>query len=507
MLLKDLMKLKRLLKDIPIKMVKGSKELEITGICANSKVVAPGNLFIAKRGRTEDGNRFVPEAISAGAVAILTDIYNPALKDIVQLVQPENALPSFIDLEAALSATYYQHPTDHLFTVGLTGTNGKTTTTFLLKHLLDGLNIPAGLMGTIEYIIGQHRYKATHTTPDVTTNHKLLREMVNQGCKAAVMEVTSHALDQGRVLGIEFDVGVFTNLSGDHLDYHQSLENYCDAKSKLFASLGKNPRKKGPKTAVVNSDNHWYRQIIKDCSAPILTYGIDQPADVMAKDVKLAAEGTRFVLTYQGKSIPCMIPMAGRFNLYNTLAAIGVMIAKKVPLEKLPPLLASFKSVPGRLESVPNNLNLNIFVDFAHTDDALENVLLTLSEFKKGKLVTVFGCGGDRDRTKRPKMAKVAEKYSDIVVVTSDNPRSEEPEMICREIILGFEKQEGYIVEVDRRKAIEKAIELVTPDDLLLIAGKGHEKFQIFAHRTIEFDDCQVASELCKTKSQCLSHA
>lgn len=501
------MKLKRLLKNIPIKMVKGSKELVITGICANSKVVAPGNLFIAKRGRTEDGNRFIPEAISGGAVAILTDIYNPALKDIVQLVQPENVSPSFIELESALAATYYQHPTDHLFTVGLTGTNGKTTTAFLLKHLLDGLGWSAGLMGTIEYIIGQHRYKATHTTPDVTINHKLLREMVLQGCKSAIMEVTSHALDQGRVLEIEYDVAVFTNLTGDHLDYHQTLENYCEAKSRLFTSLGKKARKKGPKTAVINSDNPWHRQIIKNCTVPVLTYGIDQSADIMAADIKFTASGTSFLLTYQGKKIPCTIPMVGRFNVYNTLAAIGVLIAKKISLDKLPTLLASFKSVPGRLEFVPNDLCLNIFVDFAHTDDALENVLMTLAEFKKGKLITVFGCGGDRDRTKRPKMAKAAEKYSDIVVVTSDNPRSEDPEMICREIILGLEKQEGYIVEVDRRKAIEKAIELATADDLILIAGKGHEKFQIFAHRTIEFDDCQVASELCKTKSKCLSHA
>lgn len=493
------MKLKRLLKNSSIKVVKGSKEVEITGICANSKVVSPGNLYIAKKGLTEDGNRYIPEAISAGAAAVLTDIYNPAHKETVQLIYPDRTSPAFLEIEANLAATYYQNPSASLFTVGITGTNGKTTTAFLLKHFLDELGIPSGLMGTIEYIIGKHRYKASHTTPDVTTNHKLLKEMVLQGCKAAVMEVSSHALDQGRVLFIDYDVAIYTNLTGDHLDYHHTLENYCQSKNLLFSNLGKSSFKKGRKTAVINTDCPWSPKMIKGCNAQIITYGIENPADVMAANINLTAKGTTFQLKYQGKSYDCLTPLVGRFNVYNLLAAVATMISKKTPVEKLLPLLTTFKQVPGRLEMVPNARDLNIFVDFAHTEDALENVLKTVSEFKKGKVITVFGCGGDRDRTKRPRMAKVAEKYSDSVIVTSDNPRSEDPEMICREIIAGFEKPDSYTVEVDRKEAIGKAIKMAKKEDIVLIAGKGHEKFQLFAHRTVEFDDCQVAAEICTT--------
>jgi len=488
------MKLKKLLKDIAVKEVKGSKDVLITGLCANSKVVAPGNLFVAKKGRVDDGAQYIHEAVDAGATAVLTDIYDPSFRQVTQIIHP-----NVQSIEALLAAHYYQYPSQELFVVGITGTNGKTTTSFLVKHLLDQLKCPCGLIGTIEYIVGKHRYQATRTTPDVISNHKMLREMVVQDCKAAVMEVTSHALDQGRSEHVEYDVAIFTNLTLDHLDYHQSMESYCQAKQKLFQSLNLKKNKPGipfPATAIVNMDSPWHEKILQGCKANVLTYGLHSNAVVRAKDIQLTSMGTRFTISYNGEEVECHCALVGRFNVYNCLAAVCVGIVRKEPLKKLVTILTSFPAVPGRMQAVPNDLNLNIFVDFAHSDDALINVLDCLQEFKKGRIITVFGCGGDRDVSKRPKMAKAAEEFSDYCIVTSDNPRSENPEIICQQIANGFEKDQ-WMIEVDRREAIKKAIHLAKPEDIILIAGKGHETYQIFAHKTVEFDDRKVAAQIC----------
>lgn len=494
------MKLKRLLKDIPVQQVKGSKEVEISGICLNSKLVSPGNLFIAKKGRTEDGAQYIPEAIAAGAVAILTDMYDPFLKDVTQLVDP-----NIKSMEALLAAHYYQHASDELFMVGITGTNGKTTTSFLIKHLLDSIYGPCGLIGTIEYIIGNQHYQATRTTPDVATNHKMLREMILHGCRSAVMEVTSHALDQGRVAHIEYDVAVFTNLTVDHLDYHQTMESYCQTKAKLFTSLkcDTTQRKKlTAKTAVINVDSPWQEKMREGCRANILTYGIDNPTDLRATDIHMSGLSTTFNMTYKGKTVSCTSPLIGRFNVYNVLAAVAVLLARNVPLELISTLVAKFSSVAGRLEPVPNALGLKIYVDFAHSDDALTNVLECLQEIKKGRIITVFGCGGDRDQTKRPRMAQSCEALSDISIVTTDNPRSEDPNEIIRQVVSGFKKKESYQIESDRYKAIERAIAMATSDDIILIAGKGHEPYQIYAHKVIEFDDRKVSARICQEKAK-----
>lgn len=491
------MKLKKLLKDIPIREVKGSAEIEITGICSNSKLVSPGSLFIARKGLSDDGERYIPEAIAAGAVAVVTDILNPSLKNVTQIIHQDVAL-----IEGMLAANYYQFPSDELFMVGITGTNGKTTTSFLVKYLLDKLKKNAGLIGTIEYIIGAHRYPATRTTPDVINNHKMLREMVLQGCKSAVMEVSSHALDQGRVQNIDFDVAIFTNLSLDHLDYHITMEAYAKAKNKLFISLDQKKLKKKKfidiKKSIVNADSPWLPQIIAGCSSDtILTYGIDNCADVRATEIKLFQTSTEFTLTYQAKSIHCKSPLIGRFNVYNYLAAISVGLIKGEPLEKLADIMSKTPTVPGRLELVANFRGLKIYVDFAHSDDALKNVLETLKELKTKRIITVFGCGGDRDTKKRPLMAKVAEEYSDLTIVTSDNPRSENPDSICQEIVTGFKNANSYEIITDRYAAIQRAIFLSEEDDIILIAGKGHETYQIFGSKTIEFDDRKVAQEIC----------
>lgn len=488
------MKLKKLLKDISIKEVKGSKDVEITGLCANSKVVAPGNLFVAKKGFVDDGSHYIREAIAAGATAVLTDFFDPSLRNITQVIHPNVSA-----VESLLASHYYQFPSRELFMVGITGTNGKTTTSFLIKHLLDQLNGPCGLIGTIEYIIGKHRYQATRTTPDVISNHKMLREMVLQGCQSAVMEVTSHALDQGRSQHIEYDVAIFTNLTLDHLDYHHTMENYCQAKQKLFQALDpkqSKPKNKFPKTAIVNIDSPWHTKMLQGCQAKILTYGLDASADVRAHNIHLTSSGTRFMISYNGQEVECRCPLVGRFNVYNCLAAICVGLVRQEPLEKLADILSTFPAVSGRLETVRNDLGLNIFVDFAHSDDALTNVLDCLQEFKKGRIITVFGCGGDRDHFKRPKMAKAAEELSDFCIVTSDNPRSENPDTICQEITKGFSKKD-WIIEIDRREAIRRAVVMAGLDDIILIAGKGHEAYQIFAHKTIEFDDRKMAAQVC----------
>ncbi len=482
------MKLKKLLKDIAALTIKGSKEIEVTGVTANSKYIAPGNLFVAKKGITNHGARYIPEAIAAGAVAVLTDMYDPSLKQITQIIHPHVA-----KIEGQLAARFYEEASQQLTMVGITGTNGKTTASFLIKHLLDCFQGPCGLIGTIEYIIGAQRYQAVRTTPDVFSNHKMLRDMLRQECQSAVMEVTSHALDQGRVDCIDFDVGIFTNLTLDHLDYHKTMEEYCAAKNRLFLSL----KKEG--FAIVNADSPWSSQVVQGTKAQIITYGIDQPADLTAKEIVLYHDKTEFLLSYKGNTVPCTVPLVGRFNVYNCLCTVAVALTQQISLEQIVQNLSSFPSVPGRLQQVPNTFGIGLYVDFAHSDDALKNVLQCLQELKKGRLITVFGCGGDRDFTKRPKMAKVSAQYSDITIVTSDNPRSEDPTEIAKQIVEGFTCNDHYLIELDRQGAIEKAISLANADDIILIAGKGHEKHQIFAHKTIEFDDCKVAAEICRT--------
>lgn len=486
------MKLKKLFSSLPDCIIRGSKEVEITGITAHSNAVAPGALFIAKKGKTVDGTQFIPAAIEAGAVAILTPVYNPYLTQITQVIHPE---PQRIELP--LSQVFYNFPSEALFLVGITGTNGKTTTSYLIKHLLDEGHGRCGLIGTIEWVVGPCVLPSTHTTPDVITNHKLLCDMVVQQCQACVMEVSSHALDQGRVAGLEYDAVVFTNLTQDHLDYHNDMETYARAKAILFEKRQEKKRC----WAIVNADCPWHRRMLQNSSAPILTYGIEEQCDLRAKAITLSAYRTTFTVTYRQVDYPFEIPLIGRFNIYNSLAAIGVGLVRSIPLEEISALLSSFPRVPGRLERVPNDRGLSIFVDYAHTEDALQNVLKTLRELTPGRLITVFGCGGNRDSAKRPKMGAVVERLSDLAVITSDNPRQEDPCEIIQQILKGFSNPTQALVFVDRASAIRAALDLATPKDLVLIAGKGHETSQILSNQTLPFDDRQVAADCLYSKT------
>jgi UDP-N-acetylmuramoyl-L-alanyl-D-glutamate--2,6-diaminopimelate ligase len=478
------MKLKKLITGLPIEIYKGGQDIEITGLCIHSKLVAPGNLFIAKKGSVDDGSKYIEEAIDSGAVAVLSDLPNPFLKNSVQLIHPNPA-----EVEAELAARFYNNPSKSLFVIGITGTNGKTTTSYLIKHFLDQLGIACGLIGTIEYIIGSYHFEAKLTTPDIITNQKLLKEMVKQGCLASVIEVSSQGLAQDRCKYIDFDVAIFTNLTQDHLDYHKTMEAYANEKAKLFNSLDPH------KIAIVNYESPWTAVITQQCKAPLLTYGFSQEADLYADAIQLSACNTEFRVHYRSEQADFKSNLIGRYNILNSLCAIGTCLAKGIPLRNLPPLLNTFKPVSGRLEKVETSRKLNIFVDYAHTPDALEKVLACLREIKQGKIITVFGCGGDRDRGKRAKMGKAAEEGSDFTIITSDNPRSEVPQTICSEIASGFSRTDFTII-VDRKEAIAKAIEMASGKDLILIAGKGHETYQHFSFQTIPFDDRKVAQEL-----------
>lgn len=454
------MKLKHLIKDLDV-VVKGSKEIAITGISSDSRTVSPGNLFIAKRGATHDGTQFISQAVNAGAAAIATDIYDPFIK------QTQVIHPCVASLEAKLAARYYGSPSDDLEMAGVTGTKGKTTTSYLIKHFLDGIGHPCGLIGTVETIVGSNRFFSTLTTHDAIANQKLLKEMLLQQCKAAVLEVSSHGLEQGRVAEIGFDLAVFTNLYPDHLDYHKTLDAYAAAKKKLFAQAER---------AIVNADSYWGQ-------FPGTSFGIEK-GEIRAVDLMLAADGAQFSI----EGCRFHSPLIGRFNVYNALGAIAAALALGAKLDALPDLLATFPGAPARLQRIGN-----IIIDFAHTGEALENVLQTLKEISKGRVIVVFGCGGNRDPQRRAGMAQAADKWADVSIVTSDNPRHEDPREIAKQIISAFHNPP--LVELDRKKAIQMAIGMAKSEDLVLIAGKGHEKVQIFGSQSVPFDDAAVAKE------------
>jgi len=488
------MKTRELLACIETVDVKGPADTDVLGIACDSRQVRPGMVFAALPGRNEDGWRFAAEAVRRGAVAVVGE-HDPGAGRTP--FGPDVCLARVADARRALadlSAAFYQYPAAELLTVGITGTNGKTTTAYMVRDVLQADGRSPGLVSTVQYEIGERVIPAVRTTPEAPALQALLAQMVDAGCRSAVMEVSSHALDQQRVNGTDIDIGVFTNLTRDHLDYHGSMEAYFDAKMRLFRALGR-----GGKSglAVVNTDDPWGQRIdhAADVTADRLTYGTDPTAAIQACDIRLGPEGSAFrVLTPWGET-EIRTTLMGRFNVSNLLAALGAVCAAGVQLELAARVLSSQISVTGRLERIANPLGIQVFVDYAHTDDALRHVLATLREVTARRLIVVVGCGGNRDRSKRPAMGAVAAKLADAALLTADNPRGEDPRAIIREMEAGIDRCACCEVIVDRRDAIFRAIAMAEPGDVVLIAGKGHETFQEFANRTAPFDDRQVARE------------
>jgi UDP-N-acetylmuramoyl-L-alanyl-D-glutamate--2,6-diaminopimelate ligase len=386
---------------------------------------------------------------------------------------------------------FHGEPADKLQMIGVTGTNGKTTTAYMIKAILDAEGRNAGLIGTVAYSIGARTIPASRTTPDAPTLQNMFAQMVSAGCRSAVMEVSSHALIQRRTEGIDFDVGIFTNLTRDHLDYHQTMESYFEAKTLLFRRLGTGRKHAA---AVLNADDPWGRQLSRrsDLTADVLTYGLGHDTTVSAEELQVGSSGSTFRLRTPWGAAKVALRLMGRFNVYNAMAAAAACGALGTDLKTAAAALSSMPSVPGRLEEIPTGRDFQVFVDYAHTDDALSHVLKTLREITNGRLIVVFGCGGNRDRTKRPVMGRVAGELADHSILTSDNPRNEDPARIIAEIREGFGLGAAVEVRENRADAIQRAIEIAAKGDVVLIAGKGHENFQEFAGRSIPFDDRQV---------------
>jgi UDP-N-acetylmuramoyl-L-alanyl-D-glutamate--2,6-diaminopimelate ligase len=472
---------------------------EVKSLCLDSRLVEPGSVFFAMKGSNRDGHEAIPEVIEKGAVAIVcSDIskISDQFNGLVLQVQDVRALLS------TLSARFYGVPSQSLFSVGVTGTNGKTSITYLVEHLLNRGNIPTAVMGTINHHFQNHVWATEMTTPDPIALQKRLSEFRDSGAKAVVMEVSSHALDQKRADSVLFDVGVFTNLTRDHLDYHKTMENYHEAKQRLFTDLMWKTSKV-PCFAVINTDDHFGRTMKVAEPAEIFTYG-QKDADFEFRVEDIDWTGTKFILKTRLGKFSVQSPLLGTHNVYNTVAAMAVGTAAGVPMEQLVESVAAFPGVPGRLQKVPSR-RVNIFVDYAHTPDALEKVLSILKELRDRispnvKIWCLFGCGGDRDKGKRPLMAQMAAKFADHVVVTSDNPRTEDPEIIMSDIATGFgeEQKNKTVKEVNRRKAIEFTLAQAAPGDVILIAGKGHEDYQIIGTQKFDFDDYKIATEIEK---------
>ncbi|TJY43377.1 UDP-N-acetylmuramoyl-L-alanyl-D-glutamate--2,6-diaminopimelate ligase [Cohnella pontilimi] len=472
--------------------IAGDGSVGISDLETDSRKVKPGHLFVCLPGHTVDGHDFAEQAAAQGAAALLVSRELPVA--LPQLVVPDTRLAL-----AKLADFFYGRPSHKLRPVGVTGTNGKTTTTYLIEKIWTDAGVPAGVIGTIETRFAGRTLPMSGTTPDVLELQRIFRDMAESGTERCVMEVSSHALEQGRVKGTRFRTAVFTNLTQDHLDYHGTMEAYQAAKGLFFSRLGNDyaDRPEDRTYAVLNADDKASEAFAKLTAAEVVTYGIDNEAHLRAGDVSISARGTQFTLTTLQGVRQVRLRMVGKFNVYNALAALAAAWCEGIPLDSAIASLEAVPGVPGRAESVDEGQDFAVVVDYAHTPDGLENILRTVRELATGQVICVFGCGGDRDRTKRPKMGKIAAELADTVIITSDNPRTEDPLRILDDIEAGLKEagvgQDRYRLLPDRRKAIEMAVESANPGDVVLIAGKGHETYQIIGGVTHDFDDRLVA--------------
>jgi len=465
----------------------------ISGISCNSKTVGKGFIFVAVKGNKEDGNKFIQEAITRGAKVVVSDkaksvkclpVGQAGKAKSVRFIKIQN-VRKFL---GELAAEFYGQPSKKIKVVGVTGTNGKTTVTYLLEAVLKKCGNHPAVVGTINYRFKDKVILAKNTTPGPVDLQSMLNAMRQVKADYCVMEVSSHALDQDRVEGINFHSAIFTNLTQDHLDYHKTMQKYFLAKAKLFRDL------KSGSLAVLNNDDKFSRKLKNYTNAKVITYAIDSPADVKAEDIRFYTGSTVFSCHYRGRKAEFKINLIGKHNVYNVLAALAWSLKQGLTLKYLRDVLCDFKSVPGRLERVRAKRDFSIFVDYAHTEDALNNIIRSLREVSPSKIIVVFGCGGDRDKSKRPKMGKVVTELADFAIITSDNPRSEDPMDIIRDIETGIYR-DNYCVVPGRMNAIRQALSLAQSGDVVLIAGKGHENYQVLKNKTIHFDDREAVNE------------
>lgn len=480
------MKLKNIIDGMEYNLIQGDINIDINSLEYDSRVVNAGSLFCCMKRLSFDGHVYVKDAIKKGAVALLVeDDISEDVPDDITIIQVENARVA----TACIACKFNDNSSEKFKLIGLTGTNGKTTTTYLIENILERSGEKTGLIGTIENHILDKVYESKNTTPLSTELQKLYKDMAEKNVDYVVMEVASHALALNRVDNSDFDIGLFTNLTQDHLDYHKTFENYRNAKLKLFSMT---------KFNIFNNDDEASKYFIDNTQQEYMTYGIDNKSDIMAKNIRISLTGTKFILIIDENEYHVTINTPGLFSVYNALAAISVCYKLGIDIQTILWALAEYKGVPGRFETFINKeKKYSMVVDYAHTPDGLENVLKAAREFVNGRIITVFGCGGDRDKTKRPKMAKVAEKYSDLMIVTSDNPRTEDPGEIIEDVLEGLKNTKvEYVVIEDRLRAIEKAHDLAMEEDLIMIAGKGHEDYQIIGKDKIHLSDREIVEKL-----------
>lgn len=493
------MNLFELSKQLLISRIIGDPEVEFHSLEVDSRKIKPGCLFLCLPGHTVDGHIFAEQAIKQGAAALVTDRELPI--SAAQLIVPDTR-----QALAILADFYYGRPSHKLRPIGITGTNGKTTTTYLIEQIWADAGVSAGVIGTIEARYGGESFPMSGTTPDVLQLQQIFHSMVEAGTDRCVMEVSSHALEQGRVKGTHFRTAVFTNLTQDHLDYHGTMEAYEAAKGLFFSRLGNtfSQRPLERSFAVLNADDEASNRFAKLTSAEVLTYGIEREAHLQAFNVQITASGTSFELRSFRGNRQVNLQLVGKFNVYNALAALGAALCEGIDLDAAIDSLERISGVPGRVEAVNAGQSYAVIVDYAHTPDGLENVLRTVKELATGEVICVFGCGGDRDKTKRPIMGRLAAELADQIIVTSDNPRTEDPLAILSEIEVGVKEAgisaERYVLEPDRRMAIQIAVDRASSGDVVLIAGKGHETYQIIGGVTSDFDDRLVAKEAIRSR-------
>lgn len=478
------MKLSDLIYNIDTISVDG-RDREISELANNTAAVEENSLFFCIEGVRTDGHLFANKAIDGGATALVISKDVNVTGDVTLIKVPDTRVAM-----AQISSNFYGNPAACMNITGITGTNGKTTSTFMLREILRGFGKKTGLMGTIYNIFDNEIEEAVRTTPESMDFQKMLLKMKDKGVSECVMEVSSHSLELNRVYGIKFKTAIFTNLTQDHLDFHINMESYFKAKKKLFENC---------ENAVINIDDEYGRRLCEEVKCKIITYGIERKGDINAEDIIITGEGTSFKLCYKNETYPVKLHLPGKFNVYNALGCAAAAISLGVPLREITRGLEGLEKVPGRSEKINSKKGFTVVIDYAHSPDGIVNILKTAREYADNRLITIFGCGGDRDRGKRPLMGEAAGSLSDFCIVTSDNPRTEEPMAIINDILPGINgTQCSFVIIEDRKKAIEHALKIGQKGDVIVIAGKGHETYQVLKNETIHFDEREIVHELLK---------